>query len=77
MRPLLVIVWFPRIPVFPAQRLPGGHPDELPLLALVSPGGPEVLAAQPDGLDVFLQQLLLSGRGHAGQVEAMVPTVLS
>ena len=36
-----------------------------------------MLAAQPDGLDVFLQQLLLSGRGHAGQVEPVVSTVLS
>ena len=74
---LLVIIWFPRVPVLEAQRLPGGHPDELALLPLVRPGGPEVLVAEADGLDVFLQQPLLRGRGHAGQVEAVVAAVLS
>ena len=74
---LLVIIWFPRVPVLEAQRFPRGHPDKLPLLALVGAGGPEVFTAQPDGLDVLLQQPLLRGRGHAGQVEAVVPAVLS
>ena len=74
---LLVIIWFPRVPVLKAQRFPDGHPDELPLLPLVCPGGPEVLVSEADGLDVFLQQPLLRGRGHAGQVEAVVAAVLS
>ena len=74
---LLVIIWFPRVPVLKPKRFPGGHPDELPLLSLVGAGGPEVLVAEADGLDVFLQQPLLRGRGDAGQVEAVVTAVLS
>ena len=73
---LLVIIWFPRVPVLEAQRFPRGHPDKLPLLSLVSARGPEVFLAQPDGLDVLLQQPLLRVRGEAGQVEAVVPAVL-
>ena len=73
----LVIIWFSGVPVLPAERLPRGHPDKLPLLPLVSPRGPEVLQAEADALDVVLQQLLLGGGVDGGEVEAVVPAVLS
>ena len=41
LRPLLVIVWLPRIPVFPAQRLPGGHPDKSETIAGIRTLSPE------------------------------------
>ena len=73
---LLVIIWFPRVPVLPAEWFACGHPDKLPLLPLVSPRGPEVLEAEADGLHVFLQQPLLGCGVYTGQVEAVVPAVL-
>ena len=74
---ILVIIWFSSVPVLKAQRPSSRHPDKLSLLSLVSPGCPEVFITEADSLDVFLQQLLLCGRVNTGQVEAVIPAVLS
>ena len=56
---LLIVVWFSRVPVLPAQRFPRRHPHKLSLLPLVSPTRPEVLVTQTYALDVLLKLLLI------------------
>ena len=55
---LLEVVRLPSVPVLVGDGLPCGHPEELPLLGLVSARGPEVLVSHPWGVSTVLLKYL-------------------
>merc|ERR1711892_727681 len=73
---ILVIIWLSGVPVFISYRLASGHPEELPLLCLVSTTCPEVLMTKTQALNMLLNLLLLLLSINTGEMHSVVATVL-